>query len=135
LRKTSLLFILKRMTNDTFTVSWVTALLRGFCRVCPQCGEGALFQGYLTPQNHCSACQLNFTNLSADDGPAYITMGLVCLFIVPFFFVMQAVYDPPFWLALLISLPLTLISILGLLPLIKGAFMGALWKSRGEEQG
>jgi uncharacterized protein (DUF983 family) len=101
------------MTNDTFTVSWVTALLRGFCRVCPQCGEGALFQGYLTPQNHCSACQLNFTNLSADDGPAYITMGLVCLLIVP----------------------LTLISILGLLPLIKGAFMGALWKSRGEEQG
>jgi uncharacterized protein (DUF983 family) len=56
-------------------------------------------------------------------------MGLVCLFIVPFFFVLQALYEPPLEIALLISLPLTLSIILGLLPLVKGAFMAALWKS------
>ncbi|HUX79722.1 MAG TPA: DUF983 domain-containing protein [Alphaproteobacteria bacterium] len=74
-------------------------------------------------------CDLEFEALKADDGPAYITMGLVCLFIVPFFFVLQALYEPPLGIALLISLPLTLAIILGLLPLIKGAFMAALWKS------
>ncbi len=120
------------MTDDTSTTSLFTALSRGFFRLCPRCGEGRLFQGYLTPQNNCALCQLNFTNLHADDGPAYITMGLVCLLIVPFFFVTQALYEPPLWLALLISLPLTLLAILGLLPLVKGAFMGVLWKSRGE---
>ena len=61
-------------------------------------------------------------------------MGLVCLFIVPFFFIMQAIYEPPLWIALLISLPLTLTIILGLLPLIKGAFMAALWKSAGKTE-
>jgi len=59
-------------------------------------------------------------------------MGLVCLFLIPFFFIAQARYEPPFALALLISLPLTLIIILGLLPFIKGAFIAALWKSGGD---
>ena len=83
------------------------------------------------PEKKCSICQLNFEHLNADDGPAYVTMGLVCLFVVPFFFILQVLYDPPFWLALLGSLPLTLMIILGLLPLVKGAFMAAFWKSQG----
>ncbi|MBY0501998.1 MAG: DUF983 domain-containing protein [Alphaproteobacteria bacterium] len=113
-------------------ISWPKALVRGFFRRCPQCGEGHLFQGYLRPEEKCFVCQLNFESLNADDGPAYITMGLVCLFIVPLFFIIQALYQPSMGMALLVSLPLTLVVILGLLPLIKGAFMGALWKSRGE---
>lgn len=117
--------------NDGSHISWPQALWRGGKRRCPQCGEGCLFQGYLTPHQKCSHCELNFETLNADDGPAYITMGLVCFFVVPFFFIAQVLYEPPFWLALVISLPLTLGIILGLLPLVKGAFMGALWKSRG----
>ena len=111
--------------------SWPQAIVRGFCRRCPGCGTGRLFQGYLTPQKECSSCGLNFETLKADDGPAYITMGLICLCIIPFFFIAQALYEPPLLLALVISLPLTLLIILGLLPLIKGAFMAALWKTKG----
>lgn len=117
--------------NDSTHISWPQALWRGGTRRCPQCGEGRMFQGYLTPNQKCSYCELNFETLNADDGPAYIAMGLVCLFVVPFFFIAQVLYEPPFWLALVISFPLTLGIILGLLPLVKGAFMGALWKSRG----
>jgi uncharacterized protein (DUF983 family) len=112
-------------------VSTITALLRGFFRKCPQCGEGHLFQGYLTPQKQCRICDLDFEPLRADDGPAYITMGLVCLFLVPGFFIYQAKYDPPLGVALIFSIPLTTIVILALLPLVKGAFMAAIWKSRG----
>src|SRR5262245_10221095 len=104
-------------------VSTSIALFRGFFRKCPQCGRGQLFEGYLTPHKSCSVCTLDFEPLKADDGPAYITMGLVCLFLVPFFFIIQARYEPPLGVALLISLPLTIIVILGLLPLVKGAFM------------
>lgn len=120
------------MTYDSHPTFWSTALVRGFCRVCPRCGEGRLFQAYLTPQKKCSICSLNFEEFQADDGPAYITIGLVCVFIVPFFFIAQALYEPPLTLALLVSLPLTLCIVLGLLPLVKGAFMAALWKSGGE---
>ncbi len=88
-----------------------------------------MFQGYLTPKVECSVCHLDFVPLRADDGPAYITMGLVCMLVVPFFFVLQALYDPPMIWALSISIPLTVGVILSLLPLIKGAFMAALWKS------
>lgn len=119
------------MTTDPLRpTSWPKALVRGFCRHCPCCGEGLLFQGYLKPQKQCSVCTLDFEALKADDGPAYITMGLVCLFVIPFFFMAQALYEPPLILALFVSLPLTLFIILGLLPLIKGAFMAALWKTK-----
>lgn len=117
------------MISQSSEVSWIKALSRGFFRRCPGCGDGKLFQGYLAPQRDCDVCHLDYSHLNADDGPAYITMGLVCLLIVPFFFIMQALYDPPLILALIISLPLTLLIVLGLLPLIKGAFMAALWKS------
>ena len=119
------------MPYDLLPTPWLTAVCRGFTRRCPCCGTGRMFQGYLTPLDKCSVCDLNFEDLKADDGPAYITMGIVCLFVVPFFFIAQALYEPPFWVALLVSLPMTLVIILGLLPLIKGAFMAALWKSRG----
>lgn len=118
-------------SNHITSISWMRALSRGFCRRCPRCGEGRLFQGYLTPQTMCSLCNLDFQNLRADDGPAYITMGLVCLFIIPFFFMAEARYEPPLLLALALSLPATLIILLGLLPLVKGAFIAALWKTRG----
>ncbi|MDI9637190.1 DUF983 domain-containing protein [Geitlerinema splendidum] len=55
-----------------------------------------MFQGYLTPNQKCSHCELNFETLNADDGPAYIAMGLVCLFVVPFFFIAQVLYEPLF---------------------------------------
>lgn len=119
------------MMQDSSDTSWPLALMHGFFRCCPRCGRGALFQGYLTPKSRCVTCHLDFTSLKADDGPAYITMGLVCLLIVPFFFIMQAVYEPPLEVSLAISLPSTLLIILGLLPLIKGAFMAAIWKSGG----
>lgn len=119
------------VTDSPQSISWEQALFRGFRRRCPRCGEGRLFQGYLTPQPRCIVCGLAFVELKADDGPAYITMGLVCLFVTPFFFVAQALYEPPLLMALLISLPMTLLIILGLLPLVKGAFMAALWKTKG----
>lgn len=112
------------------SISWLTALGRGFRRRCPQCGRGKLLRGYLMPEEKCTLCALDFQTLKTDDGPAYVTMGLVCVFIVPFFFVVQALYDPPPWMALLISLPLTAFIILSLLPSIKGAFMAAHWKSQ-----
>lgn len=117
------------MSSERNSIHWLKALVRGFSRRCPCCGNGKMFHGYLTPKIECSACHLDYTPLKADDGPAYITMGLVCMILVPFFFIYQALYDPPFLLALGVSLPLTVFVILAILPLIKGAFMAAVWKS------
>ncbi len=117
------------MSSEDKSIRWLKALSHGFFRRCPCCGKGKMFEGYLTPKVECSACHLDYTPLKADDGPAYITMGLVCMILVPLFFLYQALYEPPFLLALGVSLPLTVLVILGILPLIKGAFMAAVWKS------
>jgi len=116
---THTLYLGQRPLGAVFAVAVLAVVRDGFFKV------------YLSPQKKCSICDLDFEKLKADDGPAYITMGLVCLFIIPFFFIAQALYEPPLLLTLLISLPLTLVIILGFLPLIKGAFMAALWKTKG----
>ena len=39
------------------------------CR-CPRCGEGKLFQGFLTLRPHCDKCGLDYGTFDSGDGPA-----------------------------------------------------------------
>jgi uncharacterized protein (DUF983 family) len=39
------------------------------CR-CPRCGNGKLFNGFLTLKPDCDSCSLDFTFADAGDGPA-----------------------------------------------------------------
>ena len=57
--------------------AWTEALMRGFKRMCPRCGKGKMFAGYLTPRESCENCGLAFEPLRADDAPAYFTVFLV----------------------------------------------------------
>ena len=58
-------------------------LWRGFRKTCPQCGVGALLEGYLKPQSSCAACNEDFSHISADDGPAWLTLLIVGHAVVP----------------------------------------------------
>lgn len=84
------------------------------CR-CPQCGEGKLFQGFLTLRPRCDACGLDYAFVDAGDGPAVFVI-LAAGFIVVFAaLIVEFAYQPPFWLHALIWLPLILV--VTLLPL------------------
>jgi uncharacterized protein (DUF983 family) len=59
------------------------AIRRAARRKCPQCGEGNLFQSYLRQVDRCSACGESFGLIHADDGPAWLTIGVVGHVVVP----------------------------------------------------
>lgn len=106
--------------------SFFTAFSRGLRGRCPLCGEGELFRSYLKVQSSCPSCTADLTRYPADDGPAYFTILIVGhLVIVPVLFI------PFVWQASpLITVPLVLFPLagvtLGLLPVVKGAFIGHL---------
>lgn len=84
------------------------------CR-CPACGEGRLYQGFLTLRPRCESCGLDYAFIDAGDGPAVFVI-LAAGFIVVFAALMvEVAYQPPFWLHALLWLPLILI--VTLLPL------------------
>jgi uncharacterized protein (DUF983 family) len=89
------------------------------CR-CPRCGEGKLFDGFLTLKPRCVACGLDFAFADSADGPAVIIMFIAGFAIVGGVLALEIAYEPPFWVHMIIWLPLTVILCLGLLRPMKG---------------
>ena len=112
---------------------WTTALLRGWRRKCPRCGEASMFKGYLSVAEACPACALAFEPLRADDAPAYFTIAIVGHVIVSGLLLLETFMHPPMWLQLAIWLPTTLVLTLGLLPYLKGAVMAAIYCAQRQE--
>lgn len=108
--------------------SLTTAMSRGLSGHCPQCGQGKLYRAYLKVEDACPACGLDLDRYPADDGPAYLTILLVGhLVIAPMLFFRQ-VWDSNPWIVLPILLSALMSLVLLLLPPIKGAFMGLLYR-------
>ena len=62
-----------------------TAVLRGLRKLCPACGKGHLFDGYLRTADHCDVCGQKIAGHRADDGPAYLTILIAHIaFCIPF---------------------------------------------------
>jgi uncharacterized protein (DUF983 family) len=53
------------------------ALLCGWKRRCPSCGNGPLLKGYLKVRDECPVCGEAFHYHRADDGPPYLTILVV----------------------------------------------------------
>ncbi len=113
----------------TQPVSLTKALARGFAMKCPNCGRGHLFRRFLKVADHCEVCGEDFTAQRADDFPAYLVIVVVGHIVVPALLAVETVYAPPAWLQLLIWLPLTTFSALGLLQPTKGAIVALQWHS------
>lgn len=46
------------------------AMWRGTRGLCPSCGQGKMFRGYLKVSDHCPNCDEELHHQRADDGPA-----------------------------------------------------------------
>lgn len=87
---------------------------------CPRCGEGALFDGFLTLKPRCSACGQDFAFADSADGPAVFIMLIAGFVVLGAALYVEIAYEPPIWLHLAIWLPLALVVSLALLRPMKG---------------
>lgn len=103
-------------------------LFRGWRGKCPRCGEGQLFRAYLKVRENCPACGQEFRGFRADDGPAYVTILIAGHLSIPFMS-WGAGWENPLLTVALLSTAVVVAS-LALLPRVKGAFIGILWRSQ-----
>ncbi len=87
---------------------------------CPRCGRGRLFDGYIKLRPACESCGLDFGFADAGDGPAVFVMLIAGFLALGFVLRFEFTYSPPFWVQLVVSLPLVLVVCLALLRLFKG---------------
>lgn len=106
------------------------AMRRGAMGKCPNCGEGAMFKGYLTVQQRCPSCGEAFYHHRADDGPAYLTVLIVSHLIGPLLLIIYVAYRPePLTMLIGFAIGALILSLILLRP-IKGAMVGFQWARR-----
>ena len=102
-------------TDATPPLSPLQTGLRGRC---PRCGQGRLFNGFLTVADECEHCGLSFDFADTGDGPAFFVSFAAGFIVVGVALWLELAYQPSFWVHALVSLPLILITcVLPLRPL------------------
>ena len=106
----------------SFSVLW-----RGIQKRCPKCGVGAVLTGYLKPASSCSHCGEDLSHISADDGPAWLTLLIVGHAIVPLMLVLGRDNAISAWFSITGLMLITLVGVYFILPRAKGAFIALIW--------
>jgi uncharacterized protein (DUF983 family) len=96
--------------------STVDIVLRGRC---PRCGQGRMFRGLLGIADRCAECGLDLRGHDAGDGPAVLViLGLGAIVMLLVFWV-EFRFEPPWWVHVLLWVPLTFLAAVWMLRLLK----------------
>ncbi|MDJ0275429.1 DUF983 domain-containing protein [Sphingomonas sp. 2R-10] len=102
--------------------------------LCPRCGAKTLFGGVVAFADRCTACDLDFAAFNVGDGPAaFLTLILGGIVTVLAIWLDLSV-GPPFWVHVVLWVPLTIGGVVGSLRVAKGVLL-ALEYARGAREG
>ena len=103
------------------------AIVRAVSGRCPACGDGKFFKSYLHQIVSCSACGESFGQIHADDGPAWLTIGIVGHVVVPMALLSETNIQWPLLVSMTVW-PLTAFALtMTILPRAKALFIAAIW--------
>lgn len=105
----------------------VRAALRGLC---PRCGQGRLFDGFLKVRPECEVCGLDFSTIQTGDGPATFIMQIAGFVAVFSALVVEINFHPPMWLHLIVWLPMTAGLSLALMRPGRGLMIGLQYRNQ-----
>ncbi len=108
-------------------------IMHGLRGRCPRCGQGRLFQGFLSLRRRCEDCGLAYDFADSGDGPAVFII-LIGGFIVVFAaMITEIIYQPPYWVHAALWLPLTVIVTLAPLRPTKGLLIALQYHHKAAE--
>ncbi|WP_162787188.1 DUF983 domain-containing protein [Notoacmeibacter marinus] len=103
------------------------AMLRGAAMRCPSCGEGKLFASYVKTVDRCEHCDESIFHHRADDLPAYLVVFIVGHIVVGAYMGAEAIVDWSMVTHMVVWSVVTILSVIAMLPPIKGAVVGLQW--------
>lgn len=95
------------MTNSALP-SLGQTIGRGLLCRCPRCGEGKLFEGFLSLRPACEKCGLDYSFIDAGDGPAVFIILIAGFVVVGLALFVEIKYQPPFWVHAVLWIPAVL---------------------------
>lgn len=104
--------------------------LRGLC---PRCAAPTLFGGLAGFAPKCRACGLDFAGFNVGDGPAAFLILIVGALVTGLAIALELSAEPPFWVHILLWLPLTAALVFGSLRFAKGLLLALEYRHRARE--
>ena len=103
--------------------------------LCPRCGARTLFAGPIRFAAHCRACGLEFSRFNVGDGPAAFLTMIVGAIMVVLALTLQLAAEPPWWVHVILWVPLTTLGVIGGLRLAKAALLWSEYRQKAGEAG
>jgi uncharacterized protein (DUF983 family) len=104
--------------------------LRGLC---PRCAAKTLYRGLAGFAPKCRACGLDFAAFNVGDGPAAFLILIIGALVTGLAVALELTAEPPFWVHVLLWLPLTAVLVVGSLRLAKGLLLALEYRHRARE--
>ncbi|WP_434613090.1 DUF983 domain-containing protein [Azospirillum sp. B2RO_4] len=111
----------------------VSPLSAGMRSVCPRCGKGRLFDGYLTVAERCNVCDLDFSQVDSGDGPAVFLIFILGFLVVPIALWVSMTVEWPLWLHAIVWSIVVLALTLGMLRPAKAYVVALQYRYRRSE--
>jgi uncharacterized protein (DUF983 family) len=105
----------------------------GIRGLCPRCGKGHIFDGFLRMRASCEVCGLDYSFADPADGPAFFVICFGCVPSVILALWIELHFSPPFWVHLLTSLPFLLITCMLPLRPLKGWLVASQYFYKARE--
>jgi uncharacterized protein (DUF983 family) len=108
----------------------ISAVSTGLGGRCPRCGDGRMFQGFLTLAPKCDVCGLDYSFADSGDGPAVFVTLIGGFLVLGAALAIDMAYEPPIWVYIVFFLPLAVIVCLGLLRPLKGLLVAVQYRTK-----
>lgn len=103
---------------------------RGLLCKCPNCGEGKIFNGFLSVTPNCEVCNEDLSLHRADDLPAYLNIFVVGHVVVGAMMVLMSWKLMSMWATMFVTIFLCVVSAFLLMRPLKGMVVGIQWALR-----
>lgn len=100
---------------------------------CPRCGQGHLFDGFLTIAPKCDVCGLDFSFADPADGPAFFVICFACVPAVILALWIEVAFQAPYWIHLITTLPFLLLTCIPPLRPLKGWLVASQFYFKAEQ--
>ncbi|RVT91265.1 DUF983 domain-containing protein [Sphingomonas crocodyli] len=108
----------------------VDAALRGLC---PRCGAPGLFAGFLRFASRCRGCDLDYDGFNVGDGAAAFLILIIGAIVSVLAIVVELSVSPPWWVHVILWLPLTIGLTIVSLRFAKGLLLALEYRNAARE--
>lgn len=101
--------------------------------LCPQCGARGIFAGLAKFVSSCRACGLDLSGFNVGDGPAAFLTFIIGGLVTGLAIWLELSWHPPFWVHILLWVPLTAGAVVWGLRAAKAALLAAEFQRQAGE--